>query len=130
MRRLVRYPRAVSVICILAGLVAVGGASSAVDKHARHHVWALAALMGFLVYGIALYLAVASTTGRQRLGFRGERAQAFAPLVLLAIAFSEVLISGAAVLLGAETWCLWMGFGVFCVLTGLWCYQQQRAPAT
>ena len=129
MSRLIRYPLATSVICILAALIAVGSASSTVDKHARHHVWALAALIGFMAYGIVLYLIVASTKGRQRLGFHGERAYA-APLVLLVIALSQVPISFGAVLLGAETWSLWMAFGIFCVLIGLWYYQQQRAPTT
>jgi hypothetical protein len=92
-------------------------------------VWALAALIGFMVYGIVLYLIVASTKGRQRFGFHGERAYA-APLVLLAIALSQVPVSFVAVLLGAEAWSLWMAFGVFCVLIGLWYNQQHRAPAT
>jgi len=103
--------------------------NSIVDKHARHHVWALAALIAFMAYGIALYLIVASGKGRKRLGFHGERAYA-APLVLLAIACSQILLAFGAVLLGAETWSMWMAFGVFCALIGLWYYQQKRAPAT
>jgi hypothetical protein len=115
MSRLMRYPLATSVICILAALIVVGSVSSTVDKHAGHHVWALAALIGFMVYGVVLYFVVASMKGRQRLGFHGERAYA-APVVLLVIAWSQVLISLGAVFLGAETWSLWMAFGVFCVL--------------
>jgi hypothetical protein len=129
MSHLLRYPLATSVICIVAALIAVGSVSSTVDKHARHHVWALVALICFMAYGIALYFIVASMKGRQRLGFHGERAYA-APLVLLVIAWSQVLISLGAVFLGAETWSLWMAFSVFCALIGLWYYRQQRAPTT
>ncbi len=127
MLRIAKHPLATSVICILAALIAVGSVGSTVDNHARHHIWALAALIGFMIYGIALYLIVASMKGRQRLGFHGQRAQA-APLVLVVIAWSQVLVSLAAVFLGAETWSLWMAFGVFCALIGLWYYQQKRAP--
>lgn len=129
MLRLVRYPLATAAICILAALIAAGSASSTVDKHARHHVWALAALIFFMVYAIALYIIVASRKGRRRLGIHGERAYA-APLVLLGIACSQFLVSFGAVFLGAETWSLWMAFGVFCVLIGIWYYQQRRAPTT
>jgi hypothetical protein len=69
---------------------------------------------------------VSSTLDRQRLGFHGERAYA-APLVLLAIAWSQVFVSLGAVFLGAAAWSLWMAFGIFCVLVGLWYCQQAHA---
>ena len=122
MLRLVRHPLATSVISVLAALSVVNTMSHIVDKHATHHVWALAALIGFMIYGVAYYLILASPKGKERLGFHGERAYA-APLVLLAIAYSQVLIPIGAVLLGAETWSLWMAFIVFCILIGFWYYQ-------
>jgi ATP/ADP translocase len=126
---LVRHPLATSAICIVAALIAVGSVSNTVDKTVRHHGWALAALIGFMVYAIALFLVLASTKGRRRLGFHGERAYA-APLVLLAIALSPVLISIGTVFLGAGIWSLWMTFGVFCALIGIWYHLQRRTPTT
>jgi len=32
-----------------------------------------------------------------------------------------------AVFLGAAAWSLWMAFDIFCVLVGLWYYQQAHA---
>jgi hypothetical protein len=82
-----------------------------------------------MIYGIALYFIIASMKGRRRLGFHGERANNV-PLVLLAIAWSQVLLSLGAVFLGAEAWSLWMAFGIFCILIGSWYYQQRRQPTT
>ncbi len=109
---------------MLAAFIVVDGVRRIVDQSARaHHGWALAALVALLIYGIALYFTVASVKGRERLHLRGERAD----VLLLVIALSPVLFSVAAVFLGAETWSLWMAFGLVCVLVGVWCYQHRRA---
>jgi hypothetical protein len=67
---------------------------------------------------------VSSTLDRQRLGFR---ANGPTPLVLLAIAWSQVFVSPGAVLPGAAAWSSWMASGISCVLAGLWYRQQAHA---
>jgi hypothetical protein len=129
MLRIARYPLVTSAVCVLAAFIVVDGVRRTVDPHMRHNAWALAAFIAIMIYGIALYFVAASARGRQRLGFRGERVSAV-PVVLLAIAWAQILVSVGAVLLGAATWCLWIGFGIFCVLIGLWYYQQRRTSAT
>jgi hypothetical protein len=125
--RITRHPLATSLVCVLAAFVAVDGTRRIVDQHARaHHGWAVAVLLALLAYTIAMYVLLSSARGRQRLNFDGARAGSV-PVLLLAIAWSSVLLSVALVYFGASTWCLWLTFGVFCVLVGAWYHQVRRA---
>jgi hypothetical protein len=111
---------------VLAGFIVVDGMRRIVDQQARaYHGWAVAVLLALLAYAIAMYILLSSARGRQRLNFDGARAGSV-PVMLLAIAWSPVLLSAALVYLGASTWCLWLAFGVFCVLVGAWYNQLRR----
>jgi hypothetical protein len=124
MLRIARHPLATSAICVLAAFIVVDNAHVFVNQNARHRAWVLPVFIAIMIYGIASYFVFASARVRQRLGFREERVSTV-PVVLLAIACTQVLVSLGAVLLGAGTWCAWLGFAIFCVLIGVWYYQQR-----
>jgi hypothetical protein len=127
MLRIAKHPLATSLVCVLAAFIVVDGTIRIVDQHARaYHGWAVAVLLALLAYAIAMYILLSSARGRQRLNFDGARAGSV-PVILLAIAWSPVLLSAALVYFGASTWCLWLVFGVFCVLVGAWCNQLRSA---
>jgi hypothetical protein len=124
---IIRRPLATSLVCVLAGFIVVDGTRRIVDQQARtYHGWAVAVLLVLLAYAIAMFILLSSARGRQRLNFHGARAGSV-PVILLAIAWSPVLLSAALVYFGASTWCLWVTFGVFCVLVGVWYNQLRRA---
>jgi len=79
-----------------------------------------------LAYAIAMFILLSSAKGRRRLNFDDARAGSVR-VILLAIAWTPVLLSAALVYFGASTWCLWLTFGVFCVLVGAWYNQLRRA---
>jgi hypothetical protein len=127
MSSIARHPFATSLVCLLAAFIVVDGTRHIVNQHARaHHGWAVAVLLAVLAYAVAMYILLSSARGRQRLNFDGDRAGSV-PVILLAIAWSPVLLSAALVYFGASTWCLWLAFGVFCVLVGAWYNQLRRA---
>ncbi len=112
---------------MLAAFIVVDVMRRIVDQQARaYHGWAVAVLLAFLAYAVAMYILLSSNRGRQRLKFDGARAGSV-PVILLAIAWSPVLLSAALVYFGASTWCLWLAFGVFCVLVAAWYKQLRRA---
>ncbi len=120
MFRIARHPLATSLVCVLAAFIVVDGTRRIVDQQARaYHGWAVAVLLALVAYAIAVFILVSSARGRQRLHFDGARAGSV-PVILLAIAWSPVLLSAALVYFGAPTWCLWLAFVVFCVLVGAW----------
>ena len=127
MLRIARHRLAASLVSVLAAFIVVDGMRRIVDQQARaYHGWAVAVLLALLAYAIAMYILLSSAWGRQRLNFDGARAGSV-PVILLAIAWSPVLLSAALVYFGASTWCLWLAFGVFCVLIGAWYNQLRRA---
>jgi hypothetical protein len=122
-----RHPVATSLVCVLAAFIVVDSTRRIVDQQARtYHGWAVAVLLTLLAYAIAMFILLSSARGRQRLNFDGARAGSV-PVILLAIAWSPVPLSAALVYFGASTWCLWLTFGVFCVLVGAWYNQLRRA---
>jgi len=124
---IVRHPLATSLVCVLAGFIVVDGTRRIVDQQARtYHGWAVVVLLVLLAYAIAMFILLSSARGRKRLNFDGARAGSV-PVILLVIAWSPVLLSAALVYFGASTWCLWVTFGVFCVLVGAWYNQRRRA---
>jgi hypothetical protein len=122
-----RHPVATSLVCVLAAFIVVDSTRRIVDQQARtYHGWAVAVLLVLLAYAIAMFILLSSAKGRRRLNFDDARAGSVR-VILLAIAWTPVLLSAALVYFGASTWCLWLTFGVFCVLVGAWYNQLRRA---
>jgi len=127
MLRIARHPLATLLVSVLAAFIIVDGTRRVVDQQARaYHGWAVAVLLAFLAYAIAMFILLSSARGRKRLNLTAPGAGSV-PVILLAIAWSPVLLSAALVYFGAPTWCLWLAFGVFCGLVGAWYNQERRA---
>lgn len=105
----------VVVVAVLA-LIVVDAVRRVVDAHPRpDRVWPLIVLAAFAAYTIGVFVYLRSARGRARLERRGA-ASSVTQLTFLALALTPVVVSVAAVFLGAPLWSLWVCWLLTCVL--------------